>query len=409
MRILMLSQFYPPIIGGAEQHVRTLSIELASRGHDVVVVTMRHKGQASTDIDGKVRLYRIQSSVQYFPWLFSNNERQHSPPFPDPKMMLELRHIIKNEKPQIIHAHNWIVRSFLPLKTWSKARLVVTLHDYNLSCAKNSRVYHNAFCTGSGITKCLECAGQHYGAVKGIPTVLSNWAMSLVERNAVDMFIAVSQATAVGNDLVGSQLPFQIIPNFIANSTSKRPEEILPYLAQLPAEGYLLFVGALGYAKGVDVLLRAYTELRNAPPLVLIGYCTPDWPLESLKLSHNVIVLHNWPNYAIMEAWRRCSIALVPSIMPEPFGIVVLEAMKMAKPVIASKTGALSDIVLDNETGFLVTPGNCHELRNAIQRLLDEPELRQQMGSMAKTRFLEYDAKAVVPRIERIYQEVSTQ
>ncbi len=49
MRILMLSQFYPPIIGGAEQHVRTLSIELAARGHDVVVVTMRHEGQAKIE------------------------------------------------------------------------------------------------------------------------------------------------------------------------------------------------------------------------------------------------------------------------------------------------------------------------------------------------------------------------
>ncbi len=111
------------------------------------------------------------------------------------------------------------------------------------------------------------------------------------------------------------------------------------YLAQLPSEDYLLFVGALGYAKGVDVLLRAYSGLTNAPPLVLIGYRTPDWPLQSLKLSNNVTVLHDWPNYAIMEAWRRCSIALVPSIMPEPFGIVVLEAMKMAKPIIASRTG----------------------------------------------------------------------
>jgi glycosyltransferase involved in cell wall biosynthesis len=406
MRILMLTQFYAPMIGGTEQHVRTLSIELVARGHDVAVVTMRHKGQAKIDTDHQVRVYRIQSSVQKLPGLFSNNERQHAPPFPDPEMMLELRSIIETEKPQIVHAHNWLVRSFLPLKVWSQARLVVTLHDYNLVCAKDDFIYHDAFCTGPGITKCLGCAAQHYGVMKGMPVLLSNWVMSLVECRIVDMFVAVSQATAIGNGLVDSQLPFQVIPNFIADSIDAQPEDAEPYLAQLPAEGYLLFVGALGYAKGVDVLLHAYAGLTNAPPLVLIGYRTPDWPFQGLKLSHSVIVLYDWPNYAIMEAWKRCSIALVPSIMPETFGIVVLEAMKMAKPVIASNTGALSDIVIDAETGILVAPGNSQELREAIQHLLDEPVLRQQMGNLAMQRCFEYEARSVVPRIEHVYQEV---
>src|SRR2546421_7039338 len=130
MRILMLSQFYPPIIGGVEQHVRTLSTELASRGHDVAVVTLWHHGQAPFEIDHGVRVYRIRSLVQRMSWLFSNHERRHSPPVPDPEAMLEMRRVIVSERPQIVHAHNWLVRTFLPLKNWSKARLIVTLHDY---------------------------------------------------------------------------------------------------------------------------------------------------------------------------------------------------------------------------------------------------------------------------------------
>ena len=408
MRILMLSQFYPPIIGGAEQHVRTLSIELVARGHEVTVVTMRHSGQARVELDHGVCVYRIRSAVQRMAWLFSDSGRQYTPPFPDPETLLELRGILEKEKPQIVHAHNWLVRSFLPLKAWSGARLVVTLHDYNLACAKDTLVYRNACCTGPGMTKCLECAARHYGVMKGTPTVLSNWVMSLVERATVDMFVAVSQATAQGNGLVDSGLPYQVIPNFIADESDGAPADTAPYLAQLPDDGYLLFVGALGYAKGVDVLLRAYAGLTHAPPLVLIGYRTPEWPLESLQDLHNVLVLHDWPHGAIMEAWRRCSIGLVPSIMPEPFGIVVLEAMKMAKPVIASAAGALSDIVVEPETGFLVAPGNAQELRVAIQRLLENSALRQHMGNMAQQRFLGYEAKAVVPRIEHVYQEVMT-
>lgn len=406
MRILMLAQFYPPIIGGIEQHVCTLSVELASRGHDVAVVTMRHEGQAKFEMDRGVRVYRIRSSMQRMPWLFADNRRQYAPPFPDPEVMLELRRIIVDERPHIVHAHNWLVRSFLPLKIWSGARLIVTLHNYNLVCAKQILMYHEALCDGSGIAKCLGCAVQHYGLVRGTPTVLSNWVMGLAERGTVDMFLAVSQAVAVGNGLVGSRLPFRVIPNFIANDLGMLQGDAEAYLAQLPAKDYLLFVGALERAKGVDVLLHAYTGLTNAPPLVLIGYQTSDWSLLALDCPHNVVVLKDWPHDAVMSAWGRCSIALIPSVWTEPFGIVALEAMSMGKPIIASRIGGLSDIVVHGETGCLVPPGDPQALRQTIQCLLDDPVRRDHMGTMAKQRVVEFRAKTVVPRIERVYQEV---
>ena len=91
MRILMLSQFYPPIIGGEEQHVRSLSIELSLRGHDVAIVTLWHQGLAEFELDEGVRVYRIRSAVQCIPGLFSNNGRQYAPPFPDPAACRSLR------------------------------------------------------------------------------------------------------------------------------------------------------------------------------------------------------------------------------------------------------------------------------------------------------------------------------
>src|SRR6266702_3662845 len=179
MRILMLTQFYHPLLGGLEQHVRTLSTELVSRGHDVVVATIQHAGQPAFEVDHGVRVYRIRSTMQLLPWLFSDTKRQYSPPFPDPESLLELRKIILKERPQIVHAHNWLLRSFLPLKAWSKARLVVTLHNYSLTCAKVIYMHNDAPCSGPGVVKCLSCATKHYGLVRGTPTVLSNWLMEL--------------------------------------------------------------------------------------------------------------------------------------------------------------------------------------------------------------------------------------
>src|SRR5579872_3725457 len=100
MRILMLAQFYPPFIGGEAQHVRTLSVELVARGHEVAVVALWHQGLAEFELDCGVRVYRVRASAQRIPWLFSNPERRRAPPFPDPEVTLALRRIISHERPQ---------------------------------------------------------------------------------------------------------------------------------------------------------------------------------------------------------------------------------------------------------------------------------------------------------------------
>jgi glycosyltransferase involved in cell wall biosynthesis len=406
MRILMLTQFYPPIIGGGAIHARSLGIELVSRGHDVAVVTLWHQGQAEFELDRSVRVYRVRSSTRRVPWLFSDKGRQYAPPFPDPEVMLALRRIIVREQPEIVHAHNWLVDSFLPLKAWSGARLVVTLHGYDLVCVKKTLLYRGSACDGPGITKCFGCAAQYYGLAKGVPTVFANRVMDLIRRGAVDMFLPVSQAVAVGNGLVGSRLPFRVVHNFIPDDIGVPQGGVEPYLAQLPAEDYLLFVGALSRQKGVDVLLRAYAGLTNAPPLVLIGYPTPEWPILSMDCPANVFVFKNWPRYAVMEAWRRSILALLPSVGPESCPTVVMEAMSTGRPVIASRIGGLVDLVADGESGLLVEPDDPSVLRQAIEQLLADPDLRRRMGQAALSKIVEFQASTVVPCIEQVYEQV---
>ncbi len=406
MRILMLSQFYAPIIGGVEEHVRSLSIELVARGHTVTVVTLRHLHQAEFELDRGVQVYRIRSSMQRMSSLFRDSGRQYAAPFPDAELLLALRRIIKQEQPEIVHAHNWLVHSFLPLKAWSRAKLIITLHDYNLICAKTTLMYQNACCQGPGIVKCLVCSAQHYGFVRGIPTVLGNWVMSIPERSAVDMFLTVSQAVATSTGLGRSTQPFKIIPNFIPDDPTILREDAHCYLSQLPAEDYLLFVGALNRQKGVDVLLRAYAGLPVAPPLVLIGYQTPEWSSLATHLPHNVFVFNDWPRYAVMEAWRRSLMGLVPSVGPETFGMAAMEAMFAGRPVISSRIGGLCDLITDGETGLLVQPGDASALRQAIKRLLASSDLRKHLGQAAQRKVLEFRASKIIPQIERVYEQV---
>ena len=403
MRILMLAQFYPPIIGGEERHVHNLSLELVARGHNVAVATLWQEGESESQIDQGVRIYRVRASMQRAGILFREKGRQHSPPFADPEVLWALQGIIARERPDIIHAHNWIVHSFIPLKVWSKAKLVVTLHDYSLLCATKRYMYHGAVCSGPALHRCLRCATEHYGIVKGVPTSLANSISVIVERSVVDMFLPVSQAVADGTQLAEHGVPYRVIPNFVPDEIDSQCDNDNPLLAELPQEDFLLFVGDLVRDKGVEVLFQAYTGMEGRVPLVLIGrpgmYLSADYPTHTR-------ILQSWPHGAVMSAWSRCTIALAPSIWPDPCPTTALEAMAMGKPVISSHIGGLSDIVVDGETGFLVAPGDPRALREALLCLLTDPTRRCRMGMMAKQRVVGFQAKTVVPRIEQVYQEV---
>lgn len=401
MRIVMLAQFYPPIIGGEEHQVRRLSQMLAHFGHEVAVATLWREGLPEYEVDEGVRVYRLRGTVQRAEWLYKEKERRHAPPFPDPEMVWNLRRVLKRESPQIVHAHNWIVHSFLPIKRWSGAKLVVTLHDYSLGCVQKRLMNQNSPCSGPRLGKCLACASEHYGVAKGVATVLANWTMSAVERSLVDMFLPVSYAVAQGAGLVDNHLPFQVIPNLAANHNETSTSEYAPYLDKLPKGDFLLFVGDMTRDKGTHVLLQAYAGLKEAPTLVMIGRKYVDTPTE---MPANVMALGSWPHGAVIEAWKRSLLGLVPSMWAEPFGIVALEAMAAGRAVIASHTGGLTDIVLHGKTGLLTPPGDADALRRAIEQLLANPTQCKQMGEAGKQRIAEFQAHNVVPRVEHIYQ-----
>ncbi len=110
-----------------------------------------------------------------------------------------------------------------------------------------------------------------------------------------------------------------------------------------------------------------------------------------------------WPHDAVMGAWKRCTIGLIPSIVADACPTVAMEAMVMGRPVVATRNGGLTDIVADGETGLLVPPGDSQALQEAIQVLLDDPERRARMGTLAKQQVIRFQATSVVSHLEGIY------
>lgn len=401
----MLSQFFAPIVGGEERAVEDLAAELAARGHEVAVATLRTEDTPHEEEIAGVRVHRVDGLAARLGWLFQESARRHLPPAPDPQVVAGLRRVMAEERPDVVHAHNWIVHSFVPLKRRFDVPLVLSLHDYSLVCANKRLLHFGSVCEGPGPAKCLRCATAYYGIVKGPVVAGSLLASAPALRRRVDLYLPVSGAVAEALGLERRGLPFEVIPNLIparSDNGGRRADEAL--LSRLPAGDFLLFLGDASADKGTRVLLDAHAMLDAPPPLVFIGR---PFALELERGHENVHVLGPWPHAAVLEAVRRSTMLVAPSLVPETFGMAALEAMAMGRPVVAARSGGLGELVVDGETGVLVPPGDARALRDAIAALLSDPSRREAMGRAGSERAALYSAAEIVPRVERVYHRLA--
>jgi glycosyltransferase involved in cell wall biosynthesis len=162
-----------------------------------------------------------------------------------------------------------------------------------------------------------------------------------------------------------------------------------PYAGETPR---LLCVGRLIPIKGHLVLLRAFADARREVPdlaLDIAGRGPLEPALKALARELDVTDAVRFLGYVapVQRAIEQASIVVVPS-MGEGFGMVALEAMERARPVVAAAIGGLGELVEDGVTGFLVPPGEAEPLRDAIVRLARDPELCRRMGEAGRRRAL---------------------
>lgn len=206
--------------------------------------------------------------------------------------------------------------------------------------------------------------------------------------------------------IVGEQKSLDARTVVIWNGQGSRPEKNLYAVARVAeavrlanGEVVVALVGRVNKWKGQSVLVDAATILwdegvRNIRFVFVGGAVLGEdgqtvlsnllTRMKDSPACENLV----WLDYIddVWCIWDLCDIAVVPSIEPEPFGMVAIEAMASGRPVIAAAHGGLTDIVVDGETGFLVQPRSASSLALAIKNLALDPELRREMGRKGQLR-----------------------
>ena len=254
----------------------------------------------------------------------------------------------------------------------------------------------------------------------------ATWALPRLVNAMADRVVCTSNATSqwllnVQPSLAGKM---QVIWNGVhmpspcnAAATTQLHGKFRPAGARLA----IGLVGRINRLKGHQMLMDAVDQLHDRGfhdfSLVFIGSPPAGQDIYLTQLEQRVarspmrerIVMQGftaniWPAYAALD------IVCVPSTEPESFGLVAAEAMAMGKPVIASRLGALTEVVVDGSTGITVTPRDTDALALALERLLCDDTLRESMGLAGRERIdTELSVERMTGYFKSTYAEMMTQ
>ncbi|MEU4389038.1 glycosyltransferase [Kribbella sp. NPDC023855] len=310
---------------------------------------------------------------------------------------------LQSARPDIVHVHNTFPL-FSPSVLRAAARqdlpVVATLHNFRLMCA-------NGVLQRDG-GPCESCVGRipWRGAVHGcyrdskvqslplvagitVHTTLHTWQRYVTTLIAPSEFVR-SRYVAAGFD--ADQIVVK--PHAVAHSGAVREG----------AGEAVVFLGRLTEEKGFADLLEAWDA--SLGQLVVVG----DGPLraeadERARRDPSVTVLGGLPWAECMEVLQSARAVVVPARSYETFGLVVIEAFAHGVPVVASRIGALAELVDDGETGALVAPGDTETLRKALG-LLTERGTSVTFGQRARQVYLDrFTPERDLAATERIYAD----
>jgi len=344
IRILQLHNFYQHP-GGEDAVVADEAALLERHGHEVIRYT-RH----NDDVDAMPKLRVGAGTV----WSRASARA--------------VAGLCRAHRPHVVHVHNTL--PLLSPSVYYAARaggaaVVQTLHNYRLMCPQGLMVRDGRVCEQC-VGKLVKwpavrhaCYRDSRAGSAAIAAMLTVHGVARTYQREVDAYIACSEFLrdkVVADGLPADRVHFK--PNFVG--TEPEPGD--------GSGGYVLFLGRLSEEKGVGALLNAWASLHDVP-LKIIGSGPLTDHVSASAAQNPAVEYRGWVSFdGVVEALRGAAALIVPSLTYEGFPRVIVEALACGTPVLASRIGAMADVIEPGVTGDHFEPGDPASLAAVVGR-----------------------------------------
>jgi glycosyltransferase involved in cell wall biosynthesis len=366
MRVLFWCEQFWPKIGGIEVWGTKLLRALRERGHDLAVVASQETpASPREERHGGIAVYRFP----FWEALTNRNMDQ----------LLDIKRAVARVKrtfePALIHLNLTGPSIYFHLQTAEAlaAPLLVSLHQ-PLENQSGSR--------GSVVNRILSSADWVTAGSEVVLTTARRLAPEIISRSSLIYF------------------------GFDAPEFSPEPLRF--------DEPRLLCLGRLVHEKGFDLVLTAFaslTERFRSLRLIIAsdGPARPHLERQARELGlADAVDFIGWVESNKLPAlFNSATIVVMPSRVTEGFGFVAMEAAMMGRPVVATRSGGLTEAVVEGETGLLVEREDSAALADAIASILDRPEVAKKMSQAAQTRArATFNSKQHVDAFDALYRQL---
>ena len=370
MKIALVSPYDFSHPGGVVNHILALNQQLTDMGHTVKIISPLSRQAVSNDDRflhiGRARPFPVRGTTIRISFSL--------------RLASKIKEVLAREKFDIVHLHE----PFMPMLCSAVLRFSNTV---------NIGTFHA--CHGS--------PGYNFG-----------WPLSALmlrrRRSKLAGKIAVSR---VAMEYARKHIPgdYDIIPNGI--DLSHFSNSVSPIEEFCDGKLNILFVGRLEKRKGVDYLLKAYLSLKKDFPncrLIIVG------PGTRFRRKYEKFVRRNDMTDVVFRGmvtydelpryYKTADIFCSPATGRESFGIVLLEAMALGKPLVASNIEGYAGVITSGKEGLLVSPENEVALSRSLMALLADAPLRQRLGERGLVTAREHSWEIVARRIAGYYDRI---
>jgi len=378
MRVVLLPSAFAPSVGGVEELTRRLAERLVAAGDDVEIWTVRHPSVLPSDeaVDGlRVRRFALPMPRAHARELLR---------LPSAAMAAlgELTRAATEFRPDVLHVQCFSANGIYAAALAVRRRLPLVVSLQGETVMDDHDLYERSATLRTGLRLCLRRADA--------VSACSEFILDDARRFGLRPGRGV------------------VVPNGVETGGDAGAGEI-----SLPFERFVLGLGRMVAKKGFDLLIEAFARLAPERPdvgLVLAG----DGPVRAdlvdraaaLGLAGRVHFPGKMTRSQVAAVMAAADVFVLPSRV-EPFGIVVLEALRAGRPVVVSSRGGAGEIIRHQREGLLADPLDVVALTDAIASLLDDRPRARRMAAAGSERVKDFDWSGIARRYRAIYEEVA--